>query len=400
MSETGVFGVTLPDFDLGSPAAVQVFGEVLKRGPISRRDVAARTGLSQAAVTKAVAPLVDRGLIDLHDTSRASGPGRPVQPISVNEEAALVVGVTVRSDELFAVVTTLRTRVLRSSRRPLAGSSVESVVSGVGSLVREMLDALGPAADTVIGVGVAISGDVDKKAGVVRESPRHNWAGVPLARLLHERVGLPVVVDNDVRALSIAEEWFGIGVDATSFAIVTIGRGIGCGLYVNGDVVEGDRGVAGELGHLPLAPNGLLCSCGRRGCVETVASSSAILAAVRTSAGDPLLSMREAVQLARSGDEPARAAFEEAGELIGKALATMANLVGPSVILVAGESVAEFDLFEASLRRGFAEHTFGAAGECEITTQSHTFENWARGAAASLIRMMVTGGEAMRPPIS
>lgn len=400
MSETGVFDVTLPEFDLGSPAAVHVFGEVLKRGPISRRDVAARTGLSQAAVTKAVAPLVDRGLIDLHDTSRAAGPGRPVQPISVNEEAALVVGVTVRSDELFAVVTTLRTRVLRSARRPLAGSSVESVVSGVGSLVHEVLDTLGPAADTVIGVGVAISGDVDKKAGVVRESPRHNWAGVPLARLLHERVGLPVVVDNDVRALSIAEEWFGIGVDATSFAIVTIGRGIGCGLYVNGDVIEGDRGVAGELGHLPLAPNGLLCSCGRRGCVETVASSSAILAAVRTSAGDPLLSMREAVQLARSGDEPARAAFEEAGELIGKALATMANLVGPSVILVAGESVAEFDLFEASLRRGFAEHTFGAAGECEITTQSHTFENWARGAAASLIRMMVTGGEALRPPFS
>ena len=77
---------------------------------------------------------------------------------------------------------------------------------------------------------------------------------MPLRDLVRERRDLPVVIDNDVRALSIAEEWFGIGVDSSSFAIVTIGAGIGCGLYVNGDVVEGDHGVAGEIGHLPLGP--------------------------------------------------------------------------------------------------------------------------------------------------
>ncbi len=91
---------------------------------------------------------------------------------------------------------------------------------------------------------------------------------------------LPVVVTNDVRALTVAEHWFGVGVDADSFAVVTIGSGVGCGLYINGEVVSGAYGVSGELGHLPLAPGDLVCTCGRRGCVETVASSDAILARV------------------------------------------------------------------------------------------------------------------------
>jgi predicted NBD/HSP70 family sugar kinase len=109
------------------------------------------------------------------------------------------------------------------------------------------LSRLGEAAAKVMGVGVVVSGDIDTETGVVRMSPRMNWSDVPLAALLQARLGLPVVVDNDVRALTIAEEWFGIGVDTDSFAIVTIGTGIGCGLYLNGDVVAGAHGVAGEI---------------------------------------------------------------------------------------------------------------------------------------------------------
>jgi predicted NBD/HSP70 family sugar kinase len=370
---------------LDTPAVIDVFTQIVKRGPIPRIEIARRTGLSQGAVTKAVAPLVSQGLISIHDALPTTALGRPVQPISVNEQAQLAIGVTVRVDEIFAVVTTMKANVLLSQHRSLASTSVGVVVEAIVDMVRSLRQGLGPDAWKVMAVGVAVSGDVDKANGVVRVSPRLNWAGVPLEALLSPLLECPVIVDNDVRALSIAEEWFGIGVDAQSFAIVTIGAGIGCGLFVNGDVIEGGFGVAGELGHLPLAPSGITCSCGRRGCVETVASSSAILAAVRRSANDPLLTMREAVQLAREGNKHAREAFEDAGSMIGKALATMANLMGPSIILVAGESVTDFDLYETRLRESFAEHTFGSAGDCEIVTQSHTFENWARGAAASVI---------------
>ncbi|MEV6170910.1 ROK family transcriptional regulator [Streptomyces sp. NPDC051954] len=374
-----------------APAVTTVLTEILKRGPIPRIEVARRAGLSQTAVTKAVARLAEHGLISAHDHRRSSAPGRPVQPLSVHEEAALAIGITVRVDAIFGVVTTLRADVRHSIHRPLPSTVPAAVADSVATVIDLLLAELGPDAERVLGAGVAVSGEVDSELGIVRNSPRLNWTDVPLRDLVRERRDLPVLVDNDVRALSVAEEWFGIGVDANSFAILTIGAGIGCGLYVNGDIVTGDHGVAGEIGHLPLGPSDLLCTCGRHGCVETVASTSAIVHAIRTARQDPLLTMREAVALARGGDEVARGAFERAGSVLGLALATVANLVGPSSILVAGESVANYDLFDLRLREAFEAHVFGSAGACTIVAKSHTFEDWARGSAASAIQALVKG---------
>ncbi|MGG7464638.1 ROK family protein [Plantibacter sp. YIM 135347] len=374
-----------------NPTTSRVFAEVLRQGPIARIDVANRTGLSQAAVTKAVSRLMTHELIATHDSTPSVSRGRPVQPISVQEDALLAIGITVRVNEIFGVVTTLRAHVVHVVHRPLASIAVADVAETVAEMVQTLSDRLGDDASRLIGAGIAVSGDVDKQRGIVRDSPRLNWSNVDLGAILGSRFSFPVVIENDVRALSIAEEWFGIGVDTNSFAIVTIGAGIGCGLYLNGDVVEGAQGVAGELGHLPLAYEDVVCSCGRRGCVETVASSSAILQAVRTSTGDPLLTMREAVELARGGNPDAIRIFERAGSVIGLALATLANLVGPAVILLAGESVTNYDLFERRVRETFDAHAFGAAAECRIVTRAHTFEDWARGSAASVIRSMADG---------
>jgi predicted NBD/HSP70 family sugar kinase len=395
---------TRPGFSLETRSVIDVFTEVLKRGPIARIDVARRTGLSQSAVTKAIAPLIGRGLLFPDGTAPVlpdgatpvAAQGRPPQPISVNEEAQLILGIIVRVDEIYGVATTIRANILQSVRRPLPSPGVSAAIDGVAAVVESLLSRLGEAAGKVMGIGVAVSGDIDTTTAVVRMSPRMNWSDVHLGALLQARLGLPVVVDNDVRALTIAEEWFGIGVDTDSFAIVTIGTGIGCGLYLNGDVVEGAHGVAGEIGHLPLAPAEVVCSCGRRGCVETVASSAAILGAIRDAQRDPELTMREAVQLARSGNPDAVDAFDRAAAMIGTALATMANLVGPSVIVVMGESVTDYDLYEQRIRESFDQHTFGSARQCRIITRSHTFEDWARGAAASVIRTAVSEAIASR----
>ena len=395
---------TRPGFSLETRSVIDVFTEVLKRGPIARIDVARRTGLSQSAVTKAIAPLIGRGLLFPDGTAPVlpdgatpvAAQGRPPQPISVNEEAQLILGIIVRVDEIYGVATTIRANILQSVRRPLPSPGVSAAIDGVAAVVESLLSRLGEAAGKVMGIGVAVSGDIDTTTAIVRMSPRMNWSDVHLGALLQARLGLPVVVDNDVRALTIAEEWFGIGVDTDSFAIVTIGTGIGCGLYLNGDVVEGAHGVAGEIGHLPLAPAEVVCSCGRRGCVETVASSAAILGAIRDAQRDPELTMREAVQLARSGNPDAVDAFDRAAAMIGTALATMANLVGPSVIVVMGESVTDYDLYEQRIRESFDQHTFGSARQCRIITRSHTFEDWARGAAASVIRTAVSEAIASR----
>jgi predicted NBD/HSP70 family sugar kinase len=217
------------------------------------------------------------------------------------------------------------------------------------------------------------------------------WQSLALGPVLEERLGIRVVVENDVRALTIGEHWFGVGVGTASFAIVTIGRGIGSGIHVNGEVVEGAYGVAGEIGHLPLTSPDRICSCGRRGCVEAVASSAAIVAAASEGRAGPRLSIADVVELAHHGDPLAVRAFEEAATVVGTAIATLVNLTGPELVIIGGEAVSDFDLFDENLRAAFAAHTFGAAVNCRIVIRPHTFEDWARGASAAAIRSVVSG---------
>jgi predicted NBD/HSP70 family sugar kinase len=372
-----------------SDAATRVFTTILTRSPISRIDIARQTGLSQAAVTKAVSPLVAVGLVDAKPTLHPDGnPGRPAHPVAVIPEAMAMLGVKVNIDEIIGVATDLTTRVLASERLPLVAHDPATVVAAIEDICRLLEDRIGERAGGIVGLGVAVSGDVDSTTGIVREAPLMEWSGEDLGARLSERLPWPVTLENDVRALTIGEHWFGVGVGTESFAIVTIGRGIGSGIHVNGDVVGGAYGVAGEIGHLPLAPPDRICSCGRHGCVEAVAATAAIEATVSAGHGRPV-AVDEAVRLAHEGDPAATAAFREAATLIGTAIASLVNLVGPELVIIGGEAVSNFDLFDESLREAFREHAFGAAGSCRIVVRPHTFEDWARGAAAAAIRALV-----------
>ncbi|MDX6263794.1 MAG: hypothetical protein QOH84_5482 [Kribbellaceae bacterium] len=380
---------------------------ILTQGPIPRVEIARRTGLSQAAVTKAVAPLIEAGFVTDQPVAVPAddvapvelGIGRPVSPLTVVPDSISVIGLKVTPTDLIGVTTDFRAGIRAVRHQQVTDTSAESVIKRLAELTKELIETLDDPADPagpLIGIGVAVSGDVDARHGVVRDSPFMGWRDIPVAALLSDQVKVPVVVSNDVRALTVAEHWFGVGVDADSFAVVTIGSGVGCGLYINGEVVSGAHGVSGELGHLPLAPGDLVCTCGRRGCVETVASSDAILARVRETTGQADLDLSGAIELAHNGDEHAREAFDRAGEVIGSALAAMVNLVGPELVVIAGEGVADYDLYDQRMRRAFAEHAFGAAGDCRLMLRSHTFDDWARGAAATVIRSYVRG----EPPLN
>lgn len=372
-----------------SDAATRVFTTILTRSPISRIDVARLTGLSQAAVTKAVGPLVAAGLVDdSRDATLTGLPGRPVSPVAVVPEAVVAIGVKVNADELIGVATDLTTRSIASLRLPLTSHEPAAVIDAIVDLCGSLQATIGDLGPRLASVGVAVSGDVDSETGVVRDSALMDWRGVEFGAPLSERLGQRVVVENDVRALTIGEHWFGVGLGTGSFAIVTIGRGIGSGLHLNGEVVEGAYGVAGEIGHLPLTSPDRICACGRRGCVEAVAATSAIVATVSAAHGRTV-TIEEAVDLGRAGDPAAVGAFAEAGHVIGAAIASLVNLVGPELVIIGGEGVANFDLLEASLRESYAEHVFASADRCRIVVRPHTFEDWARGAAAAAVRSLV-----------
>ncbi|MCX4624186.1 ROK family transcriptional regulator [Streptomyces albogriseolus] len=377
-------------FPAHTPAASQIFTTVLTHGPLTRQEAARRTGLSPAAVTKAVRPLLEAGYL-VEDAGAEVRPpvGRPASPVRVDGGRALFVGLKVTGDEIIGVLTDLCCRIRVARRVPLSGRAPRQVLTVAADLVRELLTEAEGFGVRVLGLGIAVAGDVDRAAGTVRYSPFLDWRDVPLAGLAEEAAGLPVTVDNDVRALTVAEQWFGDGVGLSDFAVVTVGAGIGCGLVVHGRVVSGAHGVAGEIGHVPVVPDGPPCRCGDRGCLEAVASDAAITARVGEVTGVPVADAAEALALARRGDAGARAVYARAGEAIGRGIATVANLLGPERVIISGEGLAAYDLFAGQIRDAFAAAAFGSAARCEVRTRPLPFEEWARGAAATAIQSFV-----------
>jgi predicted NBD/HSP70 family sugar kinase len=329
-------------------------------------------------------------LQELAATERTGpGAGRPASPLAVQADREFFVGVKITGDELIGVVCDLRADVRTSAHRPLADTGVEAVLGELGRLVDDLLDGPGGYRARTRRLGLAVSGDVDRSTGLVRYSPFLQWHNVPLQERAAEVTGLTVTVENDVKALTTAEHWFGEGVGAESFALVTVGTGIGCGLVVNGRLVSGSHGVAGEIGHIGVDTNGPVCHCGGRGCVEAIAGTHAIVRQAQDCLGRPELTIDDAVALARGGDEQIGAIFARGGNAIGTGIAAVANLVGPARIVVSGEGLAAYDLFETHIRAGFERQAFGAAVDCPLSIRPLPFEEWARGAAVVSIQSLV-----------
>ncbi|MGW1208499.1 ROK family protein [Streptomyces sp. NPDC002499] len=378
-------------FPAHTPAASQIFTTVLSHGPLTRLDAARRAGLSAAAVTKAVRPLLEAGyLVETPDQEARPALGRPASLVRVDGGRALFIGVKITAGELIGVLTDLRCRIRVARHVPVQDPATEAVLTSLAEMVRELLVEADESGAPVLGLGVAISGDVDRAQGVVRYSPFLDWRDVPLAELAALTTGLPVTVDNDVRALTVAEQWFGAGAGLSDFALVTVGAGIGCGIVVHGRVISGAYGVAGEIGHVTVDPAGPPCHCGNRGCVEAIAGDAAIIRRIRETTGLDVADTAAAAALAHQGDEGAREAFARAGEAIGRGIATVANLLGPERVIISGEGLAAYDLFAAQIREAFTAAAFGSAAQCDVQTRPLPFEEWARGAAATAIQSFIT----------
>jgi predicted NBD/HSP70 family sugar kinase len=366
----------------------EVFAAIVTQGPLSRRDLARVTGLSQSTITKVVKPMLELGYV-VEEKEEVQGPGRPVVPLRVNSDRHYVVGAKVTPQELVAVVTDPQAQVLAAARAMRAGRGPEDAARELSALVDELLSRDATFRERVEGLGVALGGHVDAENGVLRYSPILGWSDVPFAALLERQTGLASIVENDVDALAIAEQWFGAGRGVDTFAVVTVGAGVGCALVVDNELVLGTTGLAGELGHVVIDPDGADCQCGNRGCLETIASDGAIIAAAN-SPQRPVKDFAQAAALARAGDADARAAFARAGDALGRGISIVLNLFNPARVIVSGEGVAASDLLVETLEEAVARYSFSSAAEdCELITRPLEDETWARGAAATVLRHLI-----------
>ncbi|PKQ26260.1 MAG: MarR family transcriptional regulator [Actinobacteria bacterium HGW-Actinobacteria-4] len=362
----------------GGDVELAALSIILARGPVSRTELAARLSLSQSTMTRAAKPLLDRGLV-VETSEPLEGPGRPSRPLVAAPGDRRFVGVKLTGDEAFAVLTDIVVSEIATARRSLESHEPAVVVKAVTELVREL------AGDSnVVAVGVSLGGSaVDGRT--VDRAPFLGWRDVPLADFLENNLQLPVIVDNDLSALTAGEHWFGLGRGVSDFAVVTIGAGIGLGLVRDDQVVRiRDMGL-GLAGHIPLDPAGPRCIAGHRGCSTAVLSIPSIEAQASV-ALQRKLDFSEIITLAREGDTVCSDIVTAAARGLGRLLALVANLAMVEVVVLSGEGLALLDVAGSHMRQQLAEDRDPDSHSLEIRIDDSGFPGWARGAATVAIQ--------------
>lgn len=370
-----------------SSAERSVAIEVLVNGPLSRTELARRLNLSQGSLTRLTKPLIESGLLVEAPWTGApeTRQGRPSQPLAVVAESRSFLGFKITDEMVYAVVTSLRSDIVTRLDRPLTGHDPKYVADLLADMTAE-LAAHHPA---IAGIGIGVGGFVRDNA-VVGESPYLSWRDVPLAGLVRERTGLPVVVENDVAALVEAETWFGAGRGLDRFVVLTIGAGIGYGLVLGGRRVpcaEEDRGFGR---HWIIDPLGPLTPQGERGSAASLLTIPSIRYQVRAATGRDA-SYEEILAGAAAGEPMAARVVGEAGRALGTLLAQIANFVMPQKILLAGEGVGLMEVAGDTVRETVRAHRHPLAAPIGLETKVSDFHDWARGAAVLAIQVLVLG---------
>lgn len=360
-----------------------VLGLIRRHEAISRVEIARAAQLSAATVTGITTSLIAHGLVREKATGVSTGGRRPIL-LSFNRKAGIAVGIKITERQLVCVATDLAGAEEERNRVPLAdGAQPADVVALIAAEVARLREAYAPR--RVFGVGVGIAGVVDRPSGVCRLSPFLHWQNVPLRAALEAVIPEPVVVENDVNTLTFAFRSDVVPSSVSSFLAVTFGRGIGLGMILNGVPFRGARGQGGELGHITVESDGSLCECGKRGCLEAVASMPALIQEAARLVGKPLTEQgfRELV-LVR--DSRVAGLTDRMANVFGEALAILVNILNPDMVVLSGEGAWLIDHLYSPILQSMTANVFdGLSADLEVRVEERPDEFWAMGAARVLL---------------
>jgi N-acetylglucosamine repressor len=344
-------------------------------GPISRAEVARSTGLTRTTVSDVVGDLLGDGIVEEVGRGPSSGGKAPIL-LSIVGDARHVIGLDLGEGTFAGALVNLRGEIRRVVELPVDGRNGDDALALVFRLVDELIaEAVSPP----LGIGVGTPGLVDTRTGTIRWAVNLDWQDLPLGGLLTERYGLPANVANDSQAAALAEYTFGAdGRRLPNLITIKVGRGIGAGLVLNGSLFQGDGFGAGEIGHVAVVDDGAACRCGRFGCLETVASSSAIAARAAVLAvelGTPLagrsrageLTFEDVVRAFDAGDPAARTAALEAARYLGQAIAGLIGALNIGRIVLDGPVTAFGEVWLATIADEARRRSLGLlSGDTEI----------------------------------
>lgn len=316
-----------------------ILRELHTRGPLSRSDLVARTGLTRSAIRALIGELVLTGLVSEERGTPQGTPGRPSPLVRPSPDWGFVLALEIAVDSLAAAVVGLSGEVIDLVRvdRPRDRSPVDVTLADLAALAQTLRDRL-PGQEELIAVGVAVVGSVRRSDGFVSMAPNLGWRDVPLGEHLAEALvtSLPIVVANEADLGALAEWRRGAAVGKDHLLFISGEVGVGGGVIVDGRQLTGATGYGGEVGHMPVNPNGGTCRCGSVGCWETEVGERALL----RRAGHPRDAGREEVEAllvkAAAGSTGALKALDTVGRWLGVGIAVLVNVFNPQVVVLGG----------------------------------------------------------------
>ncbi|HEY3025181.1 MAG TPA: ROK family transcriptional regulator [Pyrinomonadaceae bacterium] len=343
-----------------------VLNYVREREPISRAEIARETDLQRSTISTIVEALTAEGLVEEIGEGESTGGRRPTL-LRLRTKEAIAIGVAITPTCTTVATSDLAGRIVQQ-KEFLTDPDPEKTLRDVITLVREFSVRN---KGSIEAVGVSLPGLVDPSTGNAVYVPYFQWRDIAISKMISAAVGLPVIIDNDANAVALAELWFGRPEvsDARDFILVLVAEGVGTGIIFDGQVYRGQRGAAGEFGHMVIGTHAPVpCSCGNLDCWEAFSSERAALARyLKLSGAEPAaqFGFRELVDQALRGEANARAALIETAHYLGVGISNLVVGFSPEAVVVGGEIVRAWPLVESaltetiehSIRRGLASAT-------------------------------------------
>ncbi|MBL3645702.1 ROK family transcriptional regulator [Bacillus sp. RHFB] len=378
---------------------------IREKGPISRADIAKLTKLTPPTVSSFVKELLEAEIVIERNLGESSG-GRKPTLLTLSEDMFHVIGMDVGSQNIKTILTGITGKVIKKSIVPLpAQTTNEALLSLMIDSVSGILDHTKINEEKIVGIGVSMHGIVDVEQGSSVFAPNLNLQDIPIKRVLEERFNMMVKVENDGRAMSLGELWFGNGAGIDSFVCINVGRGIGAGIIINGKLYHGSHFISGEIGHMIIDIDGPQCTCGNYGCLQTFASGPSIVEWVKKemrlghssllttmTKGDLEKVTGELIySSALEGDTLCKTALQQAGRYLGVGITNVIHTVNPRRIIIGGGVSNAGDLIMDNIIQTVNQRALtNPAKQTEIILSKFGDDATAMGAVALILAELFT----------
>ncbi|MCA3892701.1 ROK family protein [Vibrio vulnificus] len=376
-----------------------VYRLIDQQGPISRIQVADVSQLAPASVTKITRQLLERGLIK-EVAQQASTGGRRAISLTTEVKPFHSVAVRLGRDYVQFCLYDLGGTALAQDQHDFRYTNQSDLQQGLTALLKDFISRSQDIIDQLIAIGITLPGLVNPTTGVVEYMPNTDIDKLALGEIIREKFGIECFVGNDVRGMALAEHYFGASQDCQDSILVSVHRGTGAGIIVNGQVFLGFNRNVGEIGHIQIDPLGEQCQCGNFGCLETVAANPAIIQRVKKLIAQGYesslakldhITIQDVCNHALEGDELAQQSLVRVGNQLGKAIAITINLFNPQKIVIAGDITAAKDIVFPAIQRNVENQSLKTFHNQLPIVASQIDKQPTMGAFAMIKRAMLNG---------